>query len=170
MMQLHIVVLHLTFLLHCTVKGNLGLLFLPKTTFRVGMLINVPFDEQIFHGLMFRGNYPLYPAGAKSDLKLDRWTLYSTLEGLFDRMHLPGRPCLLRAVCEVAAHRIDHDGLLGEALHLLLSPSSSSENRTESWHRAYVRAERWGSKHRDCTLKFGKGCPKGVLQMFTTLG
>ncbi|XP_065335934.1 uncharacterized protein LOC135936874 [Cloeon dipterum] len=134
------------------------------------MLINVPFDETIFHGLMFRGNYPLYPEMPRNASSLDRWGLYESLEGVLERFGLQGRPCMLRAVCEAAAHSVDHDGIVGAALHILLSPSSSSDNRTEGWHRAYVRAERWGSRRRDCSRKFGTACPTGVLQAFTTLG
>jgi len=117
--------------------NSFNLAFLPNTVFRVktssrfyknlinafsqvGMLVNVPFYDNIFHGLMFRGNYPIYPQGTQSVKTLDRWTLYSSLEGVLDRIGLRGRPCLLRAACEAASNTLHHDGLLGAALHLIL--------------------------------------------------
>jgi DM4/DM12 family len=85
------------------------------------MLINVPFYDNIFHGLMFRGNYPIYQqTPANSSALMNRWALYSSLEGVLERFGLQGRPCLLRSVCEAAANRLDHDGLLGALLHLVL--------------------------------------------------
>lgn len=86
------------------------------------MLINVPFYDNIFHGLMFRGNYPIYPqtSANSSAPMMDRWALYSSLEGVLERFGVAGQPCLLRMVCEAAADRLDHDGLLGAVLHLML--------------------------------------------------
>ncbi|XP_057331708.1 uncharacterized protein LOC130671676 [Microplitis mediator] len=70
---------------------------------------------------------------------LTRLTVYSILESKFQSLGLPGRACLLRSICEtskLSLHR--HNGLIGDLLRILLTPSSSAN---ENLPTEYVQAE-----------------------------
>ncbi|KRG00423.1 uncharacterized protein Dwil_GK28217, partial [Drosophila willistoni] len=57
-----------------------------------------------------------------------RWIIYRGIEMILDNLGLPGRSCLLRVICEYAAVLLSHEsGLLGEILHIILTPSSSND-------------------------------------------
>ncbi|XP_055678117.1 uncharacterized protein LOC129786890 [Lutzomyia longipalpis] len=61
-----------------------------------------------------------------------------------------GRACLLRAICEEAQEPInDHNGLIGDIIHIILTPSTSVR---EDIHPEYYRAEEFGHKG-DCSRK-----------------
>ncbi|XP_044577396.1 uncharacterized protein LOC123260389 [Cotesia glomerata] len=77
---------------------------------------------------------------AFSDHKLlTRATVYSILESKFEALGLPGRACLLRSICETSKLSVDRDnGLIGDLLRILLTPSSSAN---ENLPTEYVLAE-----------------------------
>ncbi|CAH2087605.1 unnamed protein product [Euphydryas editha] len=71
---------------------------------------------------------------------LTRRSLYIFIEDMLERHGYPGL-CLLRAICENASQFL-HNGVLGDLLHLVLTPSSSmSEDDIED---CYYEAEYWG--------------------------
>lgn len=51
-----------------------------------------------------------------------RWAVYQSFERLALRMHLNGRQCVLKSICESSAAPFDdRNGLMGELLHILLT-------------------------------------------------
>ncbi|XP_045450317.1 uncharacterized protein LOC123659098 [Melitaea cinxia] len=71
---------------------------------------------------------------------LTRRRLYTFIEDMLERHGYPGL-CLLRAICENASQFL-HNGVLGDLLHLILTPTSSmSEDDIED---SYYEAEYWG--------------------------
>ncbi|XP_041980985.1 uncharacterized protein LOC121734439, partial [Aricia agestis] len=73
---------------------------------------------------------------------LTRHHLYTVIESMLERHGYPGRPCLLRAICENAASD-PQNGVLGDLLHLALTPSTSL---AEDIDDCYYEAEFWGSE------------------------
>ncbi|XP_065337243.1 uncharacterized protein LOC135937867 [Cloeon dipterum] len=96
-----------------------------------------------------------------------RASVYRAVEGLFEKVgHLPGRACLLRSICEAAAWPLDHDGLVGQLAHTILTPSSTVENGP--LHAEYFAAEQLGRTGNECRQYFAS-CPKTPLDMISTL-
>ncbi|CAH4021338.1 unnamed protein product [Pieris brassicae] len=74
--------------------------------------------------------------------KLTRKYFYTFIENMLENHGHPGQHCLLRAICENATSHFLHNGILGDLLHLLLTPSTSmSEDDIED---CYYEAEYWG--------------------------
>uniref|UniRef100_A0A1I8M6V7 Uncharacterized protein n=1 Tax=Musca domestica TaxID=7370 RepID=A0A1I8M6V7_MUSDO len=96
-----------------------------------------------------------------------RWTVYKGLEGLATRMGLSGRECMLKSICE-AAERPFHiyNGLFGELLHILLTPSSSKDELSTHSDNAYFYAEHMGRSGAKCDRVF-RHCPRSLLDHFS---
>ncbi|XP_047739926.1 uncharacterized protein LOC125178982 [Hyalella azteca] len=76
----------------------------------------------------------------------DRSALYRSIIALVDETGLQGRACLQRAVCEAAQGPLIENGLLGEILTLLLTPSHSpgapaADMYDSSFHESSARNE-----------------------------
>ena len=93
---------------------------------------------------------------------LSRWILYETLEIIV------GRACLLRTVCEAAEVPLyvsTVSGLLGQIVHVLLTPSTSREPFNTYADREYQAAEIIG-RDIGCSL-FYQDCPNSPLDHFS---
>lgn len=56
-----------------------------------------------------------------NNLATARFTMYRGLESLLQKRGLPGRPCMLRSICEAANAQFSyHNGILGELAHIVL--------------------------------------------------
>ncbi|XP_017080048.1 uncharacterized protein LOC108113848 [Drosophila eugracilis] len=80
-----------------------------------------------------------------------RWQIYEFIEHLLNGYGLNGHECLLEAICEANRIKFARDfSTAAEILHLLLSPSSTLNSKSE---RAldFIHAEKDGSK-RDCSI------------------
>ncbi|XP_034481405.1 uncharacterized protein LOC117787069 [Drosophila innubila] len=96
-----------------------------------------------------------------------RWAIYQSFESMALRMHLNGRQCVLKSICESSAAPFDdRNGLLGELLHILLTPSSSKDPLSEHTDNDYLQAERLGHAGVDCDTVYAK-CAKSLLEHFT---
>ncbi|SPP76430.1 Hypothetical predicted protein [Drosophila guanche] len=96
-----------------------------------------------------------------------RWSVYEAFQALAIRMNLHGRECILKSICESAAAPFDdRNGLLGELLHILLTPSSSVDTLSEHSDNDYLQAERLGAAGTDCDQVFQR-CPNSLLQHFS---
>ncbi|XP_034241140.1 uncharacterized protein LOC117645212 [Thrips palmi] len=93
---------------------------------------------------------------------LGRADFYAMIVGSMARAGLPGRTCLLRAVCEASEWPMA-EGLLGNLLTVLLTPSTSAD---EDLHPAFHAAERRGRRGADCGVHY-KGCPTSLLGLLT---
>ncbi|XP_034240198.1 uncharacterized protein LOC117644693 [Thrips palmi] len=117
-------------------------------------------------------------AAGTSPIKSSRWHMYSTLQSAIEELGAgtgTGRQCLLRAVCEAAAFTVRHDGLLGEMLHVLLTPSSTDEPVLLHQDNEFHAAEKLGRQARStrdpvdtCTRIFN-GCRTATLDLFTRM-
>ncbi|CAH0718165.1 unnamed protein product, partial [Brenthis ino] len=88
---------------------------------------------------------------------LTRQGAYIFLESMLKKHGYPGRPCLLRAICENSSQFL-HNGVLGDLLHLVLTPSSSLEEEIED---CYYEAEYWGLEGK-CDY-YKHSCPKNPI-------
>nr|XP_016925735.2 uncharacterized protein LOC108006707 [Drosophila suzukii] len=96
-----------------------------------------------------------------------RWSVYEAFTALAIRMKLNGRVCVLKSICESAAAPFDdRNGLLGEVLHILLTPSSSVDPLSEHSDNDYLQAERLGAAGGDCDQMYPR-CPKSLLEHFS---
>ncbi|XP_061398337.1 uncharacterized protein LOC133334054 [Musca vetustissima] len=96
-----------------------------------------------------------------------RWTVYKGLEGLATRMGLSGRECMLKSICEAAEKPFHvYNGLFGELLHILLTPTSSKDDLSTHADNAYFYAEHMGRSGANCDRVF-RGCPRSLLDHFS---
>ena len=92
--------------------------------------------------------------------------LYDWLEAGLESLHLPGRPCLLRAVCEVAgAGGLQDLGLGGRLVQalLLMEHSEGEEGLTE-----YMVARARGRRRAGCREEYS--CPASLPGLVSRLG
>jgi hypothetical protein len=84
---------------------------------------------------------------------------------------LEGRACLLRAICEANATPDHDDGLLGDAVNLLLSASHAlrhGEEEADEHYREYLAAEARGRLSGECT-KYEHACPLTFFNVIDVL-
>ncbi|XP_017857681.1 PREDICTED: uncharacterized protein LOC108610229 [Drosophila arizonae] len=99
-----------------------------------------------------------------------RWVIYRGIETVLQNIKLPGRSCLLRVICEHAALPLTHEsGLLGELLHIVLTPSSSLDHYALHSDREYLVAERFGKRGGSCESAYGHKCPSSPMGLITVL-
>jgi len=99
-----------------------------------------------------------------------RWVIYRSIEMVLQNMNLPGHSCLLRVICEHATIPLTHEsGLLGELLHIILTPSSSSDHYALHTDREYLAAERFGKRGGNCEATYGRKCPRSPIDLVTML-
>jgi len=93
----------------------------------------------------------------------ERTTIYTKLETMLGSISATdGHACMLRAMCEASAAPFHSDGLLGDALNLLLSASQAlvgeeTEEEVGSY-RDYTDAQAEGMVSGDCS-SYGRLCP-----------
>ncbi|XP_012158383.1 uncharacterized protein LOC101452171 [Ceratitis capitata] len=98
-----------------------------------------------------------------------RWLIYRAMEILMDRAGLAGRECMLRSICEHAAVPLHYDsGILGEILHIILTPSRSRDEFGNPNDGDYGRAERIGWSGGDCEAAY-TACTYAPIELITTI-
>eukprot|EP00095_Tigriopus_kingsejongensis_P007640 maker-scaffold1040_size68023-snap-gene-0.18 protein:Tk07640 transcript:maker-scaffold1040_size68023-snap-gene-0.18-mRNA-1 annotation:"hypothetical protein KGM_09117" len=83
------------------------------------------------------------------------------IEDFLFKMGLDGKPCLLRAICEMHESPLLGYGLFGEVIELVLTATKSPYSKQLS---EYIEAERTGQDDGEC-WPYYKDCPKSL---FTT--
>ncbi|KAK9306591.1 hypothetical protein QLX08_002781 [Tetragonisca angustula] len=96
---------------------------------------------------------------------LDRATLYQVVENKFVNYGYQGHECLLRAICETSEHSLRHNGLIGDILHVIFTPTSS---RHEPLPQDILQAEVVG-RNGSCS-KYRPQCPVGLFDLIGVLG
>ncbi|XP_059621789.1 uncharacterized protein LOC132265228 [Phlebotomus argentipes] len=92
-----------------------------------------------------------------------RRKIYRTLESYLQCHGHKGRACLLRTICEASESPLhDNNGLLGDLLHVILTPSTSDH---EDLHPEYYAAEELG-RSGDCS-KYSRHCPECILDLIS---
>ncbi|XP_026326165.1 uncharacterized protein LOC113234859 [Hyposmocoma kahamanoa] len=90
---------------------------------------------------------------------LARKYVYVTLENMLEKHGFEGRACLLRAICESTTSHFLHNGVLGDILHLVLTPSTSMLE--EDLEDCYYEAEYLGLE--DHCDYYAHECPSSPL-------
>lgn len=81
-----------------------------------------------------------------------------------------GKACLLRVICEVAEVPFTKEhGLLGELLHVLLTPSTTGEDYEEYDNHEYHDAEAVGRMSNGFCRTYYPGCLFSPLNYFTRI-
>uniref|UniRef100_A0A182K9F7 Uncharacterized protein n=1 Tax=Anopheles christyi TaxID=43041 RepID=A0A182K9F7_9DIPT len=133
-----------------------------------------PEDEQILQqsneeeGMLWPAAQDIEPGQlAGYSAEQSRWTAYKAMEKLSENYGLPGRPCVLRSVCESAAAPFTHTGgIFAELLHIVFTPSSTKEPLSEHRDNEYYRAEQLGRSGAPCERLFAE-CVHSLLDIFT---
>ncbi|CAK1542055.1 unnamed protein product [Leptosia nina] len=164
------------------------LIFTPSTQWGVFATVAVPLDTEatVSVAWFFEANYytvdnatyyePLLgdievARNGKQRRAIDtrnivtRKYFYTFIENMLEKHGHPGRSCLLRAICENATSHFLHNGILGDVLHLVLTPSTSiSEELIED---SYYEAEFWGLEDK-CHF-YAEACPISPLDYISII-
>lgn len=83
------------------------------------------------------------------------------------RQGFDGRSCVLRSICESAHASFDYtNGILGELLHILLTPSLTKDEISYYTDNEYHHAEQLGNEGAPCEHIF-KECKISILDVFS---
>ncbi|XP_076237898.1 uncharacterized protein LOC143181401 [Calliopsis andreniformis] len=104
------------------------------------------------------------PERKRKRRSLDRATVYQVLENKFTDYGYQGHECLLRAICETSEHSLRHNGLIGDILHVILTPTSS---RHEELPQDILEAEAVG-RNGGCS-NYRPQCPVGLFDLIGVL-
>ncbi|XP_037075839.1 uncharacterized protein LOC119096938 [Pollicipes pollicipes] len=94
--------------------------------------------------LEFRYRPPAGFSGRQARQAMDRVAVFSSLRAALSRFGLDGQSCLQRAVCETSGTPDHSDGLLGELVTLVLSPSRGLAGQAPDQLAPLLEAERRG--------------------------
>ncbi|CAO1440557.1 unnamed protein product [Diamesa tonsa] len=145
-------------------------------------------DEAVTLGIVLKAQYflpenadqlkPIYYPGIfdnftpvnyekQNDTRASRWLVYDGFAKLLDTKGFNGRACVLRGICESAETKFTHhSGLFGELLHIVFTPSTTTDPIRTPAHHDYVEAEQLGKRDEPCSEIFNQ-CKKSVLDIFT---
>ncbi|XP_062559649.1 uncharacterized protein LOC134224334 [Armigeres subalbatus] len=84
-----------------------------------------------------------------------RAQFYRVLERMVDNMGRKGKDCLLRTICDLAETPLSHNGMIGELIDLVFTPSA-----TDKLEEEYLEARKYGLNGVKCSEAF-KTCPYG---------
>ncbi|CAL4191836.1 unnamed protein product, partial [Meganyctiphanes norvegica] len=90
----------------------------------------------------------------------DREMMFKVLEDMLGNMNLPGKACLLRAICEMFETPLHNHGFMGDVMELFFSVSKSPH--AEKRMADYLEAETLGKHHKSCS-KFYSGCERSLF-------
>ncbi|KYN32333.1 hypothetical protein ALC56_13190, partial [Trachymyrmex septentrionalis] len=164
-----------------------SLTFLKNSNMGIFVALAVPLEDplnSISLSYFFEANYVLPPnitslepwTGLKRRKRnIERATIYQILESKFERqvrkqiiVHYDsgysGRECLLRAICETSEFPLQHNGLIGDIMHVIFTPSTSKH---EGLSRDVIEAELVG-RNRNCS-KYQPQCPLGLFDLIGVL-
>ncbi|KAJ0175007.1 hypothetical protein K1T71_009148 [Dendrolimus kikuchii] len=161
------------------------LLFTPNTQWGVFATVAIPLHPEttVSVSWFFEANYynvanatyfdPLLDDATISsreerDLKesekvITRSRIYGVIESMLEKHGYPGRACLLRAICENARTHLPHNGVLGDLLQFILTPSTSISE--EDVDDCYYEAEYYGMED---SCDYHKDCCTNPLDFITT--
>ncbi|XP_032669797.1 uncharacterized protein LOC116843465 isoform X1 [Odontomachus brunneus] len=125
--------------------------------FAVGIPVDIP-DKSIAVSFYFEANYGLpwnssyyHEENYFTKRSLDRQLVYRASIKKLESLGYPGLDCLLRIICEAAKYPLSENGVLGDILQIVFTPSSS---RDENLPNEIIEAER----EQHCDRRYKK-CP-----------
>ncbi|CAB0039793.1 unnamed protein product [Trichogramma brassicae] len=99
---------------------------------------------------------------------IDRSTVYTVIRNKLDRAGYPGHDCLLRSICETSEQPLDHNGIVGDVMTVIFTPSTSRpEDDLPEGVREAEAAGRSGSP--DSCDKYKLRCPIGLFDLVSKL-
>ncbi|XP_075979525.1 uncharacterized protein LOC142978824 [Anticarsia gemmatalis] len=106
----------------------------------------------------------------------ERLTFYKTAAEMMRMKGMDGDECVLRAICEAAQYPVEEEGLVGELIHILLtpdygrSPFDEKDQEFEDMMSPYNDAATAGRQMFNCPSIY-PGCPEGqgVMEMISIL-
>ncbi|XP_023314481.1 chitinase 3 [Trichogramma pretiosum] len=99
---------------------------------------------------------------------IDRSTVYTVIRNKLDRAGFPGHDCLLRSICETSEQPLDHNGIVGDVMTVIFTPSTSRpEDDLPEGVREAEAAGRSGSPA-SCD-KYKLRCPIGLFDLVSKL-
>ncbi|XP_041980628.1 uncharacterized protein LOC121734214 [Aricia agestis] len=161
----------------------------------IGMSVPVPNDDKIpllfalnfqyqysqFQNITELSQYYFIKEVSREEREIDlenrgneRLVFYKSVADLLDMKGMNGQECVLRAICEAAQFPVAEEALVGEVLHILLTPDygRTSFDKDPDWESSmseYLDAAVAGRQMFDCAAIYS-GCEdQGLLQMVTTL-
>ncbi|KAL9707967.1 hypothetical protein quinque_011485 [Culex quinquefasciatus] len=94
-----------------------------------------------------------------------RKKVYRAIESQFIKNGFNGKKCLLRLICEASEIPVhEHNGILGDLFHIVLSPSTSKD---ENLPPEFYKAERFGVQGH--CHKYRKHCQENVFDLFSVI-
>ncbi|XP_037071102.1 uncharacterized protein LOC119092234 [Pollicipes pollicipes] len=99
---------------------------------------------------------------SSSKTLMDKQVIYNTFKSTVSRFGADGEACLQRAVCEVAEAPLRRDGLIGDILNMILSPSHRLEDADAAEVAGLLAAERRGREVGQCHLAY-PSCPLSLF-------
>ncbi|KYQ53411.1 hypothetical protein ALC60_07477 [Trachymyrmex zeteki] len=93
-------------------------------------------------------------------------TVYRLLENEFERRGIDGKGCMKKNICEAATTLLEDEGLVGELLHLLLTPRKSDTPSDSE----YLQALEFGREYYDCSRIYKSCLPgQGILEQISKI-
>ncbi|KAJ3666044.1 hypothetical protein Zmor_001500 [Zophobas morio] len=143
----------------------------------------IPLDlkrETVIVGTVFKANYVVpmnisqlvnpYVFYQRKKRASSRWDIYKLLSRAIEMRGFEGKPCILRAICEVAGAPLEKNyGLFNELIHVLFTPSSTNEKVEHHSDNEYYAAQNIGEKDGKCDRIF-HDCSSSLMDMFTVYG
>uniref|UniRef100_A0A182IJS9 Uncharacterized protein n=1 Tax=Anopheles atroparvus TaxID=41427 RepID=A0A182IJS9_ANOAO len=128
-----------------------------QANYRIPATIIFPHPESVFKNRALAAQGQQATDGPRGPTSGDRSRrqLFEMLEQGWDRQGRAGHACLLRAVCEVAETPLKHNGLIGEIIDVIFTPSPTDELDAE-----YQSAQTYGRAGFNC-LQCYPDCPMG---------
>uniref|UniRef100_A0A2A4IWL5 Uncharacterized protein n=1 Tax=Heliothis virescens TaxID=7102 RepID=A0A2A4IWL5_HELVI len=106
----------------------------------------------------------------------ERLTFYTAVADMLKSKGMNGDECVFRAICEAAQYPVEEEGLVGEILHILLTPDygktpfDDKDEDLQYLMGSYYDAATAGRQMFNCASIYS-GCPEGqgLMEMFSIL-
>ncbi|XP_076763172.1 uncharacterized protein LOC143430679 [Xylocopa sonorina] len=119
---------------------------------------NMQFQYMLPDNATFFTNYFQRSVRRRRAIWNERAVIFDILRQELDRRDIDGKECLKKDICEAAATPLKDEGLVGELLHLLLTPDYEDATAIDE---EYLEAAMAGRKHENCSTIY-PSCPPGL--------
>ncbi|KYN18057.1 hypothetical protein ALC57_09702, partial [Trachymyrmex cornetzi] len=133
--------------------------------FALGIPLDIP-DKSVAVSFYFEANYPLpfelnssyfYEGTYYAKRSLSRQLVYKVFTNKIDNFGYPGLDCLLRTICEAGKYSLNENGVLGDILRIIFTPSMSM---SEDLPDEIIEAE----SEQHCNQRYER-CPVNLLDL-----
>ncbi|KYM89667.1 hypothetical protein ALC53_01979 [Atta colombica] len=136
-----------------------------KIFFALGIPLDIP-DKSVAVSFYFEANYALpfelnssyfYEGTYYAKRSLSRQLVYKVITSKIDSFGYPGLDCLLRTICEAGKYSLNENGVLGDILRIIFTPSMSMN---EDLPDEIIEAE----NEQHCNQRYER-CPVNLLDL-----